>query len=86
LGLLLNLVRAQIKAKKLKDKIKIPLLFLLAGEDKLVDPRPVKRLFESLKLEDKTIFIYPEMYHALSIDIGREKVFRDMLKWAEERL
>ncbi len=82
-GLLVKLARAQIKARKLKNKIKMPLLFLVAGEDKLVDVETTKRLFDNIGLEDKTIFFYPEMRHALSIDIGREKVFGDILKWVE---
>jgi len=84
--LLLNLVFAQIKAAGLKDKIKSPVLFLLAGCDKLVDPGSSERVFDNLKLRDKTIIIYPEMYHALSIDMGREKVFNDILKWIERLL
>ena len=79
--LLVNLACAQIKALGLKDKINSPILFLLAGEDKLVDSRAAKRLFDELSLKNKTIFFYPEMYHALSIDIGRENVFNDILKW-----
>lgn len=85
-GLLINIARGQIKAAGLKNRIRIPLLFLLAGEDKMVDLEASKRIFNGLKQEDKTIFIYPGMYHALSIDSGRENVFNDMLKWMEERL
>ena len=84
--LLLNLVFAQIKAAGLKDKINSPVLFLLAGYDKLVDLESSEKIFDNLSLKDKTIIIYPAMYHALSIDIGREKVFSDMLKWIERLL
>jgi alpha-beta hydrolase superfamily lysophospholipase len=27
---------------------------------------------------------YPDMRHALSIDIGKEKVFKDITDWASE--
>ena len=84
--LLLNLVFAQIKAAGLKDKISSPVLFLLAGYDKLVDPENSERIFDNLNLKDKAIIIYPAMYHALSIDIGREKVFSDILKWIDRLL
>ena len=81
--LLLNLVFAQIKAAGLKDKIISPVLFLLAGCDKLVDPESSERIFDNLNLKDKTLIVYSDMYHALSIDVGREKVFSDILKWIE---
>lgn len=84
--LLLNLAFAQIKAGRLKNKINSPILFLLAGRDKLVDSEVSGRIFDNLNLKDKTMIIYPEMYHALSIDVGREKVFNDMLKWIEHLL
>lgn|GEM_PF-186157 len=84
--LLLNLVFAQMKAAGLKDKISSPVLFLLPGYDKLVDSENSERIFDNLNLKDKTIIVYPEMYHALSIDAGREKVFSDMLKWIDRLL
>ncbi|MBU0759417.1 MAG: lysophospholipase [Candidatus Omnitrophica bacterium] len=85
-GLLINIARGQIKAAGLKNRIRMPLLFLLAGGDKMVDLEASKRIFNGLKLEDKTIFIYPGMYHALSIDLGKENVFGDIVKWIEHRI
>jgi alpha-beta hydrolase superfamily lysophospholipase len=79
--LLVNLAGAQIKAARFKDKIKTPVLFLLAGKDQMTDPAASEKIFDDLKLKDKTIFVYPEMYHALSIDTGREKVFEDIFNW-----
>lgn len=85
-NLLINLARAQVKAHSLKDSIAGPLLFLVSGDDILVDTEKTKSFFNDLNLKDKTIIIYPEMYHALSIDIGRGKVFSDILKWMEARI
>jgi alpha-beta hydrolase superfamily lysophospholipase len=67
----------------LKNRLKVPTLFLIAGQDKLVDTRMTKKLFESLKLENKKILEYPQMLHALSIDIGRNRVFEDILEWMQ---
>lgn len=58
-----------------------PVLFLLAGDDKLVDGSVSKKVFNKLKSKDKTIIEYPGMYHSLSIELGKEKVFLDILKW-----
>lgn len=81
-----KLMIAQARCNFLKNNVKIPVLFLLSGEDKLVDPEASKRIFKGLKTEDKTIIQYPDMYHALSIDLGREQVFGDILKWVRERM
>jgi len=81
-----NLMTAQIKSGIVKGRIKMPVLFLLSGNDKLVDPPASKRIFNGLKAKDKSLIEYPDMYHALSIDLGRERVFKDMLDWVRKRL
>jgi len=85
-NLLFEMMLAQIKSNILKRRIKMPILFLLSGEDKMVDPGTSKKIFEGIGIKDKTLIEYPGMYHALSIDIGRERVFGDMLKWLQERI
>ncbi|HTY13283.1 MAG TPA: lysophospholipase [Candidatus Omnitrophota bacterium] len=83
--MLWNNLTAQMKAWKLKDKLKAPVLFLVAGVDMLVDSRETRKLFDSLKLKDKNKIEYPGMYHALSIEKGREQVFGDILFWLNQR-
>ncbi|MFH1847527.1 MAG: alpha/beta fold hydrolase [Candidatus Omnitrophota bacterium] len=84
--LLMCTLSAQIRALVFKTQINIPVLFLLAGEDKLVDPRVSKKVFQRLKAEDKKMIEYPDMYHALSIELGREKVFQDIVLWLRGRI
>ena len=75
-----------IRVNLLKNRIKIPLLFLLAGKDELVNPKTSRKVFNAMKLEDKTLVEYPEMRHALSIELEREKVFGDILNWLRKRV
>lgn len=86
LACLISILREQGRAKKLAARLLVPPLFLIPGEDQLADSRACRRLFARLPLADKTILEYPEMLHALSIDLGRETVFRDIRDWADRRL
>ena len=78
-----NILKAQSKVKSTGDKIHIPLLVLTAGEDTVVDSLSTGKIFNSLKTKDKELINYPGMRHALSLDLGKEKVFGDILNWIE---
>jgi alpha-beta hydrolase superfamily lysophospholipase len=86
LKLLINILFAQLAALKLAKTLRIPSLFLISGRDYLVNENAARQLFEKLPLKDKTKIEYPEMLHALSIDLGREQVFDDILGWLGKRL
>jgi alpha-beta hydrolase superfamily lysophospholipase len=64
--------------------LNMPVLFLLAGDDLLVSSKNSRQIFERLNSPDKKIIEYPGMRHALSIELGREKVFSDMFEWMNE--
>ena len=86
LGLLGGFLPLQARAGRLAKRLSVPTLFLVPGRDLLVDERAGRRIFAKLRLADKTIIEYPDMLHALSIEIGREKVFEDVVTWAGQRL
>lgn len=82
---LFDIFVTQISARIFGISLEVPLLFLIAGGDKLVYSNSSVKVFEKIKARDKKIIEYPGMYHSLSIDIGREKVFNDVLSWMEEK-
>ncbi|MBL7158450.1 MAG: alpha/beta fold hydrolase [Candidatus Omnitrophica bacterium] len=84
--LIFEIAKAQIKSAFLRKKIDIPLLFLLAGKDMLVNSEASRRLFKTIRAQDKTLLEYPGMYHALSVDAERAKVFQDMSGWVRNRI
>ena len=79
--MILNIGLAQIRLTHLKNRLKVPVLFLVAGDDALVDINSSMSFFKSLAAEDKKLIEYPGMYHALSIEHGKEKVFEDISRW-----
>jgi acylglycerol lipase len=86
LKMLINILFAQLAALKLAKTLRIPSLFLIAGKDYLINEQAARHVFDGLKLQDKAKIEYPEMLHALSIDLGREQVFADILNWLGKRL
>jgi acylglycerol lipase len=86
LRLLGGILPEQARARRLAGKLAVPTLFLIPGIDHLVDEQANRRMFKKIGFADKTLIEYPDMLHALSLDVGRENVFRDILDWAEQRL
>jgi len=76
----------QARARRQAGKMAVPTLFLIPGIDHLVDERANRKMFQKIAFADNTLIEYPDMLHALSLDVGRENVFRDILDWAEQRL
>jgi alpha-beta hydrolase superfamily lysophospholipase len=83
---LINVMLAQLQVKAAAKKITIPTLYLLSGKDYLVDGNFNKKLIPTLPIKGQKVIEYPEMLHALSIDLEREKVFFDTENWLKEQL
>jgi alpha-beta hydrolase superfamily lysophospholipase len=86
LKLMFGFLPVQARAGRLARTFTSPALFLIPGIDHLVDESGARKIFAKLAAADKTLIEYPEMYHALSIDLDRENVFRDILDWAAKRV
>ena len=84
--LLSELFFAQKRACRIRRSVKLPVLFLIAGSDSMVDSKVSEKIFRDIGSPDKDIIVYPEMYHALSVELGREKVFGDILRWILGRI
>ena len=76
--------KRQLELKSAHPVLKVPVLFLVAGDDLLVSSCASRRLFQRLVAPDKKLIEYPGMRHALAIELDREKVFADMIKWVTE--
>lgn len=83
---LVNIMLAQFQVKAAAKKIAIPTLYLLSGKDYLIDENFNKKLIPTLPIKDQQTLDYPEMLHALSIDLEREKVFADVESWLKTKL
>lgn len=63
--------------------------FVLHGEaDMVTDPEVSRALYEGASSKDKTIKLYPGMWHALTSgepDHNIEIVFSDILSWLDKR-
>ena len=84
--LLQSILLGQISSKLLKHKVRTDTLFLLPGKDTFVNSDVSKKIFKGIKFEHKEIVEYPEMRHSLNMELGREDVFTDLLKWMEKRI
>lgn len=83
---LFDIFIAQLRMRLSRMRIDSPLLFLVAGHDLLVYSEATIKVFGRLKCIDKTLIEYPGMYHALSIELGKEKVFQDIWPWIDKRI
>lgn len=65
--------------------ITIPLLILHGTGDKVTVPAGSQFFFDTAGSADKTLNLYDGHFHDLLADLGKEKVFADILAWIEAR-
>ncbi|CAN8255858.1 unnamed protein product [Cochlearia groenlandica] len=69
------------------EEVEVPILIVHGGDDVLCDPACVEELFRRAASEDKTIKIYPELWHQMvgESEENVDLVFEDILKWLNSR-
>lgn len=66
--------------------ITVPLLILHGGADTMTAPEGSRFLYENAGSEDKTLEIFPGLYHEIFNEPERDALFGDVLEWCEARL
>jgi len=66
-------------AFKLTAQTKGPLHFLMAGDDKLVNPAQTKLLYSKLPEIEKSLKVYEGFYHEILNETGKAEVYQDVL-------
>lgn len=68
------------------ERIRIPILFLLAGDDRIVDTKKSEAFARSLKISDVTIRVLPDYYHEVLNDYDRNIALHAIRDWVLARL
>lgn len=76
-----QIVAAGRKVRPLSYYIKTPCLFLLAGDDRVVETPTAELFAHGIDKKYAKVVKYPEARHDLLNDINREFVFEDIKKW-----
>jgi alpha-beta hydrolase superfamily lysophospholipase len=64
--------------------VKIPILVLLAEEDRIIDNIRTRRFVERFESQDKKIIEYPGAHHTLEFEPNPEIYLRDLLGWLRD--
>ena len=67
-------------------KIELPMLLLHGSEDAMTSPEGSRFLHEHISSANKTLKIYPGLYHEIFNEPEREEVFADVLGWCNQRV
>jgi acylglycerol lipase len=64
-------------------KLKLPMLIMHGEGDRLVPPEASKLLYEGSSSDDKTVKIYPELYHEIFNEPEKDTVIADLVVWLD---
>lgn len=80
-----ELCRTIARSRQIASRIKVPIVIVQAGDDKIVSPKATQLFYDHLGSEDREIEIYPDLYHEVFNEIGRDKVFSPVGQWILKR-
>ncbi len=66
--------------------LRLPLLIVHGGADRLCSPEASRRFFENVTFADKERIEYKGFYHEVFNEVGKEKVLSDVEAWLERHL
>ena len=67
-------------------QLKLPMLILHGGGDKVVPPVSSQLLYDKVASEDKTLTFYPELYHEIFNEFEKDEIIATVVNWLDESL
>lgn len=84
----LEMLRTSMYVEDSLSQVKLPFLVLHGEADTVTDPEVSRALYERAASTDKTIKLYPGMWHGLTAgepDENVEAIFSDIVVWLSDR-
>jgi len=78
--------KAQRHLPDLAARIHVPILFQQAGDDKLVDAKAGREVFDAFSSTDKTWQDLPGQYHEIWFEIERDTTLGVVYEWLKDRI
>lgn len=83
--LMVAMLRASQQVSADAARIRLPLLVLTGGEDRIADPGAARRLIEHVGAQDRTLHVYDGLRHEILNEPERERVLTDLVTWLDAR-
>ncbi|PNT50771.2 hypothetical protein POPTR_002G204200v4 [Populus trichocarpa] len=83
----LEMLRTSMRVEESLKQVTLPFVVLHGDADTVTDPEVSKALYDRASSEDKTMKMYPGMWHALTVGETDENVgvvFADIIAWLDE--
>jgi alpha-beta hydrolase superfamily lysophospholipase len=68
-----------------RKHVRVPILLLLAGRDRIIDNARTRRFVERFPTADREIIEYPEAHHTLEFEPDPEPFLADLLRWLDRQ-
>ncbi len=65
------------------DSLDQPFFFLVAGDDRIVDPGPTESLFHRLASLDRELEVFPDLYHEILNERPWRTILQRIILWME---
>ncbi|MBW2942118.1 alpha/beta hydrolase [Zhongshania aquimaris] len=66
--------------------ISLPMLILHGGDDKMASPTGSEKLYAGISSSDKTLKIYPGLYHEIFLEPEKYSIYAEIYDWMEKKL
>jgi len=82
---LLEIAKMDRHLKTASENIRLPVMLMLAGIDRIINTRLCERWYRRLPSTDKTLKVYKNYHHILTFETDASGVMKDIASWIEKR-
>ena len=79
-------LKAHAGCPEIAEALRVPVLFQVAGDDKMVSADATRAVFERTGSADKTWRVYDELYHEIWFEEARKPVLDMLTAWLADHL
>ena len=84
--LITEILRTADRVLKNAANISLPMLILHGGDDKMASPSGSEKLYAGISSSDKTLKIYPGLYHEIFLEPEKLEIYAAIHTWLEQKL
>jgi len=81
-----ELIRATQRIGQQMEALTLPFLLFHGTEDQITDPAGSSELYRRARCTDKTLALYPGLYHETLNEPEKDQVLEEIIEWLEEHV